>query len=219
MINNTSENPTVATVTIFLGSLPIEIFFRKNCPSKYSVKFSDISDRIMLVDNLTDLIGESALQGNQKMYNLLKAALAECIERRADNTLKTHDTKSIFLEEFEPCLPQIVISLTNAKLVKKKRSTKELKIQKRLAQELDGKKEIITESGNIDILTDLEIIEIKNSKNWKDGVGQVLCYHQYFPKHQPRIHLFSCDDKFNKDMVETVCKHLGIRVTYEENGC
>lgn len=52
----------------------------------------------------------------------------------------------------------------------------EQSIQKRLNKILNGQLEVYTEVGKIDILTPTEIIEIKEIKNWKEGVGQLMSY-------------------------------------------
>lgn len=72
-----------------------------------------------------------------------------------------------------------------------------------LFQKEGGKREIPIfddESGSLvglaDLITDTEIIEVKNIKNWKHAVGQVFAYWYYFSRAnvnnslRPRIHLF-----------------------------
>lgn len=83
-----------------------------------------------------------------------------------------------------------------------------------LAQKLHGDREVRTPSGNIDVLTATEVIEVKKADCWKDAVGQVLSYVTHYPQHIPRIHLFG-----NIDCVpeaKQVCESIGIRVTHEE---
>ena len=47
---------------------------------------------------------------------------------------------------------------------------------------MDVKTEIAIETGFLDILTPKEVIEVKNSKDWKAAVGQILIYGlQQFP--------------------------------------
>lgn len=89
---------------------------------------------------------------------------------------------------------------------------REKEIQLRLFKELGGKIEVNTDSGYIDLLTENEIIEIKNGKNWKGAVGQILIYSLEYPEHVKRIHLFDInyDENINKK-----CMIYDINVTYE----
>ena len=88
-------------------------------------------------------------------------------------------------------------------------------IQKRLCKELkNAQTEVETPGGFIDILTDDEIIEIKTGKNWKDAIGQILVYSEFYPKHKKRIHLFNIE---NSILINNSCKKHDIVVTYENN--
>lgn len=89
---------------------------------------------------------------------------------------------------------------------------KEYQIQQRLHEELGGCIEVETEVGYIDLLTDYEIIEIKDGKLWKHALGQILMYSVDYPNHKKRIHLF--DIEKNK-MIEDRCNIYNIKVTYE----
>jgi hypothetical protein len=89
---------------------------------------------------------------------------------------------------------------------------KELEIQKKLQQELGGEIEVQTDVGFIDLLTNIEIIEIKNGNNWKHAVGQILMYSLEYPNHIKRIHLF---DIYKSEIIERCCKKYDIKVTYE----
>ncbi len=91
----------------------------------------------------------------------------------------------------------------------------EKEIQNKLAKKLQGKTEIVTLAGNIDILTSTELIEVKNVKDWKNAVGQVLIYGHYYPSHQKRIHLFGNYHSSFKSLVEDHCRQLNIIVTWE----
>jgi hypothetical protein len=89
---------------------------------------------------------------------------------------------------------------------------KEKEIKLKLQKELGGEIEKETESGFIDLLTDTQIIEIKNGINWKYAVGQILMYSIDFPNHQKRIHLFDMDRDIK---IEQKCGLYSIVVTYE----
>lgn len=93
---------------------------------------------------------------------------------------------------------------------------KEYDIQKKLENETKGKM-CKCEAGIVDILTREEIIEIKQWRFWKHSVGQVLCYHIYFPRHKPRIHFFGKIPPIKKlKAIENVLSSLNIIMTYEK---
>jgi hypothetical protein len=87
---------------------------------------------------------------------------------------------------------------------------KNLKLQ--LHKDLGGKIEVETKFGFIDLLTDIEIIEIKVGYNWKYGVGQLLAYGEFYPHHKKRLHLF--DIEVNED-INLFCNKYEIIVSYE----
>ena len=89
---------------------------------------------------------------------------------------------------------------------------KEKEIQLKLQKQLGGEIEVETEGGFIDLLTQTEIIEIKNGKKWKYAVGQILIYSMDYPNHKKRIHLFDIDKDNN---IERKCKKHDIKITYE----
>jgi len=68
--------------------------------------------------------------------------------------------------------------LNNLNPYEKDRQEKD--IQLRLQTQLNGEIEVKTKFGFIDLLTDTEIIEIKNGKSWKHGLGQ-LCVFKILP--------------------------------------
>jgi len=92
----------------------------------------------------------------------------------------------------------------------------EKSVQKRLAKTL-GKvqREVPTLAGNIDLLTEQELIEVKSVKSWKFAVGQVLIYGQSYPNHQKRIHLFGEATPDFLSMIRSYCTPLDIEVTWE----
>jgi hypothetical protein len=94
--------------------------------------------------------------------------------------------------------------------------SEEKRIRDILWNELGGDIEVYTEGGFIDLLTDTEIIEVKNIKNWKHAIGQILVYSIYYPKHKKRIHLFDATEE-HYDIIEKHCKIHNIIVTYFTN--
>lgn len=87
-----------------------------------------------------------------------------------------------------------------------------------LAQALDGKREVITPVGRIDVLTESEVIEVKHISGWKAAVGQVTLYAAYYPDLGKRIHLFTSQDPTNEQklLIEVECCKVGVRVTWNE---
>lgn len=80
-----------------------------------------------------------------------------------------------------------------------------------LAQSLNGKTEISTPVGRIDVLTDTELIEVKNSKDWKSALGQVMAYSVYHPDKTKRIHLIGLPNK----AAEAICKLNNVVLTWQ----
>lgn len=67
--------------------------------------------------------------------------------------------------------------------------------------------------GIADLVTQNEIIEVKDIKNWKHAIGQVFAYWRHYDlKLIPRIHLFSADGA-NDYRIE-LCKSLMEEVFY-----
>lgn len=83
----------------------------------------------------------------------------------------------------------------------------------RIAKELGAKREVKTPAGNIDILSSTELIEVKYKKQWKAAIGQALAYSTFYPTHTLRIHLIEDNAPIEMDMVRSICKGLGIKVT------
>lgn len=83
--------------------------------------------------------------------------------------------------------------------------------QKHYAKVLDAAREISTPAGRIDLLTDDTIIEIKVAKRWKEAIGQLLCYGQYYPQHKKSLYLFDHDEN-NVKIIAEMCKLHGIEL-------
>ncbi|MBD6620810.1 hypothetical protein FNW02_34930 [Komarekiella sp. 'clone 1'] len=75
--------------------------------------------------------------------------------------------------------------------------------------------EVNTPAGKIDILTDHEIIEVKNVLGWKSAVGQILIYSHYYPNHQKIIHLFGQCCSNTKQLIKFHCGEFNIQVTWQ----
>lgn len=73
--------------------------------------------------------------------------------------------------------------------------------------------EVFTPVGNIDILTSTRIIEIKQAKEWKHGVGQLLAYSFFYPNHKKVLHLYNVDYLYRKHQLR---RHIyNITVAFE----
>jgi DNA-directed RNA polymerase subunit RPC12/RpoP len=66
--------------------------------------------------------------------------------------------------------------------------------------------------GITDITTDKFHAEIKNWKDWKEAIGQLICYNKHDKKSEMRLYLFgSCKDEKLK-MIYEDCKSFDINV-------
>lgn len=179
-----------------------------------------LSDEIIL-GNFTYETGKDAI--NNYIKRILKPNFHEEIDYKQvsknnefvmknlkNNELKTSNRKKFF----------IITKKTYRNLVERRkfskqgRSRPEKIICERLARELNGRLEVCINSKRIDILTDTEIIEVKNCKNMLSAVGQILYYSKYYPDRTKRIHLFD-HDNCRDEKYEELCRELGINITYE----
>lgn len=87
-------------------------------------------------------------------------------------------------------------------------------VQVQLHAIVGGDMEVVTPVGNIDILTDTEIIEVKEAKSWKNAIGQLLTYGYYYPNHQKRLHLFGKYHYSSLILIRQHCDLNNIVVTY-----
>jgi hypothetical protein len=95
-----------------------------------------------------------------------------------------------------------------------KRRNVELEINQKICDSEGGQNEVECSNGRIDVMKSDEIIEIKNSKNWKGGLGQVLAYSIDHPNKRKRLHLFECG-KLDKEKVVSTCNHFDVTVAFE----
>lgn len=94
-------------------------------------------------------------------------------------------------------------------------SDPEKRIQANLYAKLGGKMEIITPLGDIDLLTDDQIIEIKTFKNWKAALGQLLVYSKFYPNHQKRLYLFDRKIPSKLALIKDACAEYDVLVDFE----
>jgi hypothetical protein len=76
----------------------------------------------------------------------------------------------------------------------------------------DSKTEVDCDAGRIDILSSIEIVEVKHVKNAMHAIGQILCYRESYPTHTMRIHLFGGRDVSRS--FTAVCINQKITVTF-----
>ncbi|CAM9577254.1 unnamed protein product, partial [Ectocarpus sp. 6 AP-2014] len=103
---------------------------------------------------------------------------------------------------------------------KKSNRVMESSVRDALASSVAGEKEVSTLAGNIDVLSDTEVIEVKYYRQWKHGLGQVLAYQSYYPYLAKRVHLFAqTGDKDTEKylaLARSVCGAHSVNVTFEE---
>lgn len=85
----------------------------------------------------------------------------------------------------------------------------------RLKRQLGGKLEVSTPVGRIDLLTQRQVIEVKEVSFWKSALGQVLAYGDYYPHHGKRIHLFGGCDSSSRAIIEKCCGRQCVDVSWE----
>lgn len=108
------------------------------------------------------------------------------------------------------------LELKGIKAVKQpQKKMTEKAVQHVLADRVNGICEVICPAGKIDILTLLEIIEVKKVDVWKSALGQILVYGHYYPSHQKRIHLIGVAHSATKEMIELHCAKFNVLVTWD----
>ncbi|AAV51136.1 putative KilA-N domain-containing protein [Acanthamoeba castellanii mimivirus] len=83
-------------------------------------------------------------------------------------------------------------------------NNKEKIIQHELREKYKGVIEIKTKSGYIDLLTDKYLVEIKDYRNWKSAIGQLLVYSVYYPKKIKCMYLFNVESN-DINEIKTIC--------------
>ncbi len=86
----------------------------------------------------------------------------------------------------------------------------EKKIQTVLRTRLSAEIEVKTDVGSIDLLTESDIIELKEASKWKHALGQILSYGIFYPQKQKKIILFGDID--NIDLIRSVCSKFDVNV-------
>jgi hypothetical protein len=97
------------------------------------------------------------------------------------------------------------------------RSPRELIFSKGLAIALNGETESVNHAGRVDVLTDRFVIEVKESHNWKHGIGQVLVYSHYYPNLIPVLFLIGDAVEAVHALAEIHCNRLGVSLATDIN--
>lgn len=88
-------------------------------------------------------------------------------------------------------------------------------ISNKLSETLGGKREVVLAcKKRIDVVSDEEVIEVKQYKSRLAAIGQILYYSKTYPNKIKRIHLFDHCGQMDK-LFESICSDLNIIVTYE----
>lgn len=97
--------------------------------------------------------------------------------------------------------------------------SKESKIQKILHKKYGGVIEAETPVGNIDLLTDKFLIEIKNYSEWKHAIGQLIAYSYCHKTKTKILYLFDVPNKNIMETIRDICDEHDIHVReYKEIG-
>ena len=92
--------------------------------------------------------------------------------------------------------------------------------QKKLHREEGGKREVVLPNRRrIDLLTDDELIEVKQATKWAEAIAQIQAYSRFYPNHRKRLHIFGLHFLKNPRAVlesaTNVCNALDIVLTWE----
>jgi len=107
-----------------------------------------------------------------------------------------------------------LLNKPNTMKVKKTNSESEVVVKLINKEKLKCTREVSTPTGRIDILTETELIEVKEYSNYKSAIGQLICYGNSYPNHKLRLHLFNVKKK-KLDHIKLICDNLDIRLTFE----
>ena len=94
----------------------------------------------------------------------------------------------------------------------------ELRVRDALALRLGGDVEVVCNHGRIDVVTPLEVIEVKHAPKYLHALGQVLGYSEAFPDRARRIHLFGTASEVTEELLRKVTSLVAkfdIVVTHE----
>jgi len=113
-------------------------------------------------------------------------------DKRLLEEIQRNDQKWKLIEG-GPVIQQALLKKTEYRDVEQEKSPRvsESLVRNDLAVVVGGEIEVETPAGFIDVLSDIEVIEVKYYKKWKHGLGQVLAYQSFLPHLAKRLHLFA----------------------------
>lgn len=94
----------------------------------------------------------------------------------------------------------------------------EADVRKRLALDTDGTQCVIGRFGEIDLVTEDEVIEIKFVKRYTHALGQVLGHSKSLPGKKPRVHFFGTEEDYEDGLLEHIgelYEAFNVKITYE----
>ena len=149
--------------------------------------------------------------GCNKKYSSLKSlSNHKKICKKPNEPIKRdeNDTDNDVLKPFKT-EKDIEIDRLKLELMYYKNKNNESYYQKFLETLLNGTHKRL-KCGITDITTDDFHAEIKNWSDWKEAVGQLICYNKHDPKNEMRLYLFgSCNEK-KLNMIHEDCKSFDI---------
>ena len=90
-------------------------------------------------------------------------------------------------------------------------------IRDKLALLYSGKVEAQTKFGNIDVLTNDMIIEVKTAKHWKHALGQILAYSEEYQSHKKAICLFDWDKSmYNIEDIRSIYSKYNVELIIDK---
>lgn len=99
---------------------------------------------------------------------------------------------------------------------KKQIVMEELLWQRWIAEKNKGAIEVATPVGNIDVLCDNALYEVKQVKQWKHALGQVLAYGYFYPSKIKKLYLFGVSTKKLQTKIETICNFYNVHVLFTD---
>jgi hypothetical protein len=114
------------------------------------------------------------------------------------NIMKDPVTRKRHREEYDSATNELnsVVAEFNDRANRPKIETQHNKARDRIAREIGGMVEVQVFGGRADVCSKSEIVEVKNSKNWIHGVGQLMVYSSQSVNKRLRLHLIGepCDE-------------------------
>ena len=87
----------------------------------------------------------------------------------------------------------------------------EKEIQAKVQKMFGGQREVRTPVGYIDLVTDTQILEVKEASSWKHSLGQIIAYHPFFQTKEKVLYLFgACPQNISE--CYKLCKQNNIRL-------